>query len=144
MKRWIDRLLLIVVAVLVAALVVSSIPWFNGEPMSGRWLLLHMFASGALVTSLPLLAISCLWRNLRSRASGFTERLGYWWLVVAGLTTIGTVFLCMLPLPTTTQMHELMWAHSYAGFAMVPAVLLLAIGSARWRRIEARRSATLG
>jgi len=144
MKRWIDRLLLTAVILLIAVLAVSTLPWMVGGHFAGPWLLLHMTASGALVIILPLLALSLLWQNISRVHSGSMERLGYWLLIVSGLITIATIFLCMLPLPSTEQMHVLVLLHSYAGFAMVPASLLLAFGIARWRRIQSTRSATPG
>lgn len=144
MKRWIDRILLATVILLVAVLAISTLPWIMGGHFAGPWLLAHMAASGALVMTLPLLALSLLWQNLSRFKSGAIERLGFWLLIVSGLTTITTVFLCMLPLPSTDQMHDLVVLHTYAGFAMVPASLLLAFGISRWRRIQSTRSTTPG
>ncbi len=144
MKRWIDRLLLAAVTVLIAVLAVTTLPWILGGHFAGKWLLAHMAASGALVFALPLLGLSLLWRNLGGGNSGFAERVGYWLLIISGLTTIATVFLCMLPLPSTDQMHGLVVLHTYAGFAMVPASLLLVLGVSRRRPIQSTRSATPG
>jgi len=144
MKRWIDRILLVAVTLLVAVLAASTLPWIVGGHFSGKWLLVHMTASGALVITLPLLALSYLWRNISRENSGLLQFLGYWLLIASGLTTIATIFLCMLPLPSTEQMHNLVAIHTYAGFAMVPASLLLLFGVSRWRRIQSTRSATPG
>ena len=144
MKTWIDRLLAAAVLFLVSILVVSTIPWITEGHMEGQWLLLHMFASGALVVSLPLLALFMVWPNLSRFKSGGLQRLGFWSLMLTGLATIATVFLCMLPIPSTDQMHELMRWHGYAGFGMLPALLVLVWGTTRWRRMNATRSATPG
>lgn len=144
MKKWIDRILTGVVSLLVLVLVGSTIPWLSGGHLQGNALLLHMFASGAMVVVLPLLAFSAVWPNISRFKSGGLQRLGFWLLMLTGLATIATVFVCMLPIPSTEQMRELMRAHGYAGFAMLPALLLLIAGAARWRRIHSTRSATPG
>lgn len=144
MKGIIDGILIVVLIGIVAALLISLVPWSTGRPLSGTMLLVHMFASGALVGILPLFAISYLWKSLSHLTAGTFQRIGYWTLVLTGLITIATVFVCMLPVASTEQMHELMVVHSYAGFAMVPALLLLAVGALRWRRIQSTRSTTPG
>ncbi len=144
MKIWIDRLLILAVLVLVLVLLGSTVPWMISGHLQGSTLLLHMFASGALVIVLPLLTISYMWQNISRFKSGGLQRLGFWLLVMTGLTTIATVFICMFPIASTPQMHQLMRIHGYAGFAMVPALALLVVGALRWRRIEATRSATPG
>ncbi len=144
MKIWIDRILLSVVMVVVAVLVASVVPSLIGGKLEGLWLLLHMAASGVLVVTLPILALSRVWAHLsRFRSSGM-QRLGFWSLVLTGLATVASVFVCMLPLPSTDQMHQLILIHRYAGFAMVPALGLLVVGALRWRRIHSIRSATPG
>ncbi|MCG8652811.1 MAG: hypothetical protein MI861_23430 [Pirellulales bacterium] len=144
MKTWIDRILLLALLVATGALSASAAPWLLGGHVEGRLLLVHMAASGALVITLPLFAISYLLRSMSRFRSGRLQRLGYWSLVLAGVITIATVFACMLPLAPTELMRELIRVHGYAGFAMVPALLLLIWGSVRWRRIQAMRSATEG
>ena len=144
MRTWFDRIFLLGLLLIVAALAVTAAPAVPEGPLGGSALLLHMMASGALVFVLPLYALVYVGRNLRSERSSGMQRLGFWLLVLSGVLTIGSIFLCMLPIASTEQMHELIRVHRYAGFAMVPAVALLAMGVSRWRRIQATRSATPG
>ena len=144
MKVWIDRILLSVILIGVVALSGSAAPWLVGGHLQGSLLLLHMMASGVLVVTLPLFALSYVWPNISSFKSGALQRLGFWLLILTGLTTIATVFLCMLPIPSSDEMRALIRVHSYAGFAMVPALALLLWGAVRWRRIQSIRSATPG
>ena len=97
-----------------------------------------------MVIALPLFVLVYLPRSISRFASGSLQRLGFWSLVVTGLVTTATVFACMLPVPSTDQMRQLIQLHGYAGFAMVPAVALLLVGASRWRRIQSTRSATPG
>ncbi len=144
MKTWIDRILLLVVLAVVIVLSATAAAWLAGGRLQGSMLRLHMMASGVLVITLPLFALSSLWRNISRVDSGGLQKLGFWSLVVTGLATIATVFACMLPIPSTDQMHSLILLHGYAGFAMVPALALLLLGTSRWRRIQSTRSATPG
>jgi hypothetical protein len=144
MKLWIDRIFLTAITAIVVALTVTALPALASGPLGGTMLLLHMMASGALVITLPLFALYYLGRSLSRFKSGGLQRVGFWLLVTTGLLTILTVFLCMLPVPATDQMHQLIVLHRYAGFAMVPAVALLLVGASRWRRIQSTRSATPG
>ncbi|MFK8112335.1 MAG: hypothetical protein AB8B91_09035 [Rubripirellula sp.] len=144
MRLWIDRLFLIALTVIIGLLTVTALPVLAGGHLEGTMLLLHMFASGALVFALPAFALVYLWRNLSRVSSGVMQRWGFWLLILSGLVTIGTVFMAMLPVPSTPQMHDLLDVHGYAGFAMVPAVVLLLLGATRWRRIQSERSATPG
>jgi hypothetical protein len=144
MKLWMDRIFLVALIAIIFVLTVTALPVLDGGHLEGPMLLLHMMASGALVIVLPLFALFCLGRSISRFKSGGLQRLGYWSLVITGLLTIVTVFVCMLPLPSTETMHELIAIHGYAGFAMVPAVVLLVLGASRWRRIQSTRSATPG
>ncbi|QDT12453.1 hypothetical protein K239x_44630 [Planctomycetes bacterium K23_9] len=144
MMIWIDRILLLAIVVIVAVLTATALPVLAGHHLGGTMLLLHMMASGALVFALPAAAIVWLSRNINSATSDFIQRCGFWALIVTGFATIATVFFCMLPYPSTQTMHQLINWHGWSGFAMVPATVLLAIGSLRWRRIQATRSATPG
>jgi membrane protease YdiL (CAAX protease family) len=145
MQVWIDRIFLLAITVFVAVLAATSLPVVLGEGhLDGLKLLLHMMASGGLVVVLPLYALHNLTRATNRKRSGGLQRLGFWLLMLAGLVSIGTMFLCMLPLASTEQMHQLVELHRYAGFAAVAAVVLLLIGTSRWRRIQATRSATPG
>ncbi len=144
MKAWLDRFAIAVLTVIVTILAVTAWPTLFGGHLEGNALLLHMMASGALVGLFPLFSLYYVGRSISRYKSGSIERFGFWTLLVAGLVTIASVFLCMLPIASTDQMHELIKIHGYAGFAMVPALVLLIIGASRWRRIQSTRSATPG
>jgi hypothetical protein len=128
MKTWFDRLLLIALLVVIAILTVTAIPLLRGEHLSGRMLFAHMRASGALVIVLPIFAINGLLKHLNHNTSGAGQRLGYWTVLVTGLLTIATIFVCMLPVPSTAQMETLIQWHGYAGYAMVASAILLCLG----------------
>lgn len=136
MSRWIDRLLLIALCLVVTVLTVTALPSLSGATLGGGWLLVHMMASGALVIGMPLFALAFLRHFFGGTSLAPSQQLGYLTTLATGLLTIATVFLCMLPIPSTNQMHELMKVHGWAGFAMVPAVLLLLAG------VKATRSAS--
>jgi heme/copper-type cytochrome/quinol oxidase subunit 2 len=144
MKALMDCLLLLalILVVLVLAGTAAPTPW--DAHLGGTRLMLHMGASGGLVVGMPIVAMWFLRRNLKPQESTRSQRWGYWLCVLTGTATITTVFFCMLPYPSTDQMHVLMGAHGYAGFAMVPAVTLFALGIVRQRRIQSTRSATPG
>jgi len=144
MRLWIERIFLIAITAIIAVLTLTALPVLQEGHLGGALLLLHMMASGALVIVLPLFALIYIGRSISRFNSGGLQRLGFWSLVVTGLLTIATVFACMLPVPSTDQMHQLIQLHRYAGFAMVPAVALLLVGTSRWRRIQSTRSATPG
>jgi hypothetical protein len=144
MKLWIERILLIAITAIISVLTVTALPVLSGGQLTGQTLLLHMFASGALVFALPIFALFYLGRSINRLRSGGLQRIGFWSLVLTGLITIATVFIAMLPIPSTQQMHQLLDVHGYAGFAMVPALVLLLVGASRWRRIQLARSATPG
>jgi flagellar biogenesis protein FliO len=132
---------------LICTIGLAAITAFEGiifPAEGGARRLFHMYASGALVFVLPLFALYWLFRCLNSAASGGVQRLGFWLLIITGTLTIATVFVCMLPVPSTEQMEQLIELHGYAGFAMVPALLLVVIGEYLYRRIQATRSATPG
>jgi hypothetical protein len=140
----IERILPIALFLLVFGATATSIVVFIDGHVGGFMLLVHMVASSGLVFAMPIFALLWLFRCLDHNASGSMERWGYWLMIVTGLLTIITVFVCMLPFPSTEQMETLITLHGYAGFAMVPALVVLLIGSARWRRIRSTRSATPG
>jgi hypothetical protein len=128
MSVWIDRILLFSLVAVVIALAVTSLPSLGGETLGGQALLAHMMSSGVLVFGLPIFAIVFL-RHFSARSTTARRQLlGYLATVATGLLTIATVFLCMLPIPSTHQMHSLMEMHGWAGFAMIPSVLLLLWG----------------
>ena len=128
MSVWIDRFLLFSLVVVVTALTVTSLPSLGGETLGGQTLMAHMMASGLLVFGLPVFAIAFLRHFSAKKHTAGLQQLGYLATVATGLLTIATVFLCMLPIPSTHQMHALMSAHGWAGFAMIPAILVLLWG----------------
>ncbi|MDG2221320.1 MAG: hypothetical protein P8L85_08075 [Rubripirellula sp.] len=144
MKMFIDRLLLLALMLVVLALVATSVATLWGTALSGSTLMLHMTAGGALVVGMPLVAVWFLRRGVSRQMASAMLRCGYWLTVLAATVTIVTVFLCMLPLPSTEQMNDLMELHGYAGFAMVPAVALFLLAAVRSRRMKSTRSATPG
>ncbi len=144
MKFWINRMLLIGLFILVFAATATAIPVFTDGHVGGSMLLAHMVASAGLVFAMPIFAVFWLFRCVDRHASDGLERLGFWLMIVSGLLTIATVFACMLPFPSTELMEKLVKLHGYAGFAMVPALVVLLVGAARWRRRQATRSATSG
>jgi hypothetical protein len=144
MSVWIDRALFTAITLAIGVLATTASPVLLGVHLGGMRLMLHMLASGVLVSTLPLLALWYLPRSISPLKSGGLQRLGFWSLLLTGIVTITTMFLCMLPVPSTGQMEQLVAVHRYAGFAMVPAIAVLLLGSARWRRIQSTRSATPG
>jgi hypothetical protein len=144
MQNWIAGILLIAIVAFVAVLAFTGLSFFTDQHLEGSMLKVHMMASGALVVALPVFAICYLARSIDKSRSGGLQRFGYWLLIVSGLVAILTMFLCMLPYPSTEQMRQLVEIHGYAGFAMVPALLLLIAGMASTRRIHSTRSATPG
>ncbi|KAA5546210.1 hypothetical protein FYK55_04790 [Roseiconus nitratireducens] len=134
MSRWIDRLLVAALVVVVAVLCLTALPFLAGHTLGGPGLLTHMFASGALVIGLPVFALAFLRHLPYPSRAGRLYSLGFLATVALGFLTIATVFLCMLPVPATEQMHALMTAHGWIGFAMVPAIVLLLLGMLRSRR----------
>ncbi|MDA9856762.1 hypothetical protein N9D23_01455 [Rubripirellula sp.] len=144
MKMFVDRLLLLSLMLVVLALLATSAATLWGEALGGSTLMLHMTAGGALVVGMPLVALWFLRRGVIRQAANAMLRCGYWLTILTATATIITVFLCMLPLPSTDQMNELMELHGYAGFAMVPAVALFSLAVVRSRRMKLTRSATPG
>ena len=51
MKTWIDRLLLLGLAVIILASVAAAYPVFSGHHVSGTLLMAHMMASGTACSS---------------------------------------------------------------------------------------------
>lgn len=125
MKKIIRILVAIALLVTVAALLVTSI---GTHPLHSSMLMAHMFASGAFVFVLPLFAIAWLWRMVDTANRGGWVRAGYWLLLVTGFVTTGTMFLSMLPIASTDHLKKLISIHGYAGFAMVAAAVVFAIG----------------
>lgn len=144
MVEWFTRILLVVICLLVAVLIITSLPTWQHEPMLGQRLMLHMMMGGTLVFAVPLFGLLSISRVIAPERSTRMQRFGFWTLMLAALIAIASVLLCMLPLLATDQMHQTMTIHGYAGLATVPALLALGVGMAQWRRMKAMRSATPG
>ena len=140
MTVWIDRILLLALVLVVAALTLTSLPWWSGQTLGGSVLMSHMMASGILVFGLPVFGLFFLrYFSGKPRAAGL-QQAGYLATLATGLVTIITVFLCMLPIPPTEQMHLLMSIHGWAGIAMIPAVAVLLLGVRATRSASHHRS----
>lgn len=129
-----ERTLGLVLVGLVIVLTLTAATSWGGHAMGGFPLLIHMGVSGAMVFALPIFAIVGLMGLSRRDASSKTYKLGFWGLVTFGMLTIVTVFLCMLPIPSTDQMHQLVSWHGWAGYAMAVAAAILMFG---WFRSKA-------
>lgn len=140
MSVWIDRILLIALVVVVAALTVTSLPALGGQTLQGPTLLAHMMLSGALVIGLPIFAIVFLRHFVAKEPQSRLQSLGYLVTIATGLVTIAAIFVCMLPIPSTDQMHSLMSVHLWAGFAMTPAIIALLLGIQATRSTSRPRS----
>ncbi|MDA8743819.1 hypothetical protein N9N28_04210 [Rubripirellula amarantea] len=136
MSIWIDRVLTAGLLVIIALLTITAIPVIGGGHLEGRWLLAHMMASGAMVFVLPAFGITGLVRAVRSERFPKIRRAAFWIILVAGFFTIATVFLCMLPLPSTDQMHQLIFWHAFAGFVTTASAILFTLGLVMSRRTE--------
>ncbi|MCD0459319.1 hypothetical protein [Roseiconus lacunae] len=126
--RWVDRFLIGCLVLVVAILTATSAPAVLGRPFGGTMLLTHMMASGALVFGLPVFAFAMIRHFLPQHPIARSHAAGFLLTVMAGLLTIASVFACMLPIPSTDQMHRLMQVHKIAGLTMTPAIVLLLIG----------------
>ncbi|TWU41493.1 hypothetical protein Q31b_29420 [Novipirellula aureliae] len=131
-------------AISVVALTITSLPSLGGSHVGGNMLLAHMMASGVLVFTLPLLAVFGVGRMLGAGEASPAQKISFWVTIATGFLTILTVFVCMLPIPSTETMHTLALLHRYAGFAMVPAVVLFLISAWQFRRMNSMRSSTPG
>lgn len=131
MRHIVQILLAIAMLAIVTALLVTSV---GSHSLHGSQLMAHMFASGVLVVVLPLFAIAWLWQMYGTVKGGTLLRVGYWTVLLTGFATTGTMFLSMLPIAGTQHLTQLILIHGYAGFAMVAAAVLFAIGWLLTRR----------
>lgn len=129
MMIWISRLLTCVVLGVVALLTLSALPSLSGDELSGKVLIAHMSLSGVLVVFLPIFAIVILSTKKLSREKRLIRGIGFWGLVGTGLLTIATVFLCMLPVASTEEMHKLILWHGRFGYAMALLGILFLLAS---------------
>jgi heme/copper-type cytochrome/quinol oxidase subunit 1 len=123
------RLVRIAVAIalcgIIAVLLASSL---GGGPLHGNTLMFHMMVSGAMVFSLPVFALVWLPQMLDFEYRGLVLRAGFWLLLATGFVTIATMFVSMLPIAGTDDLHQLISIHGYAGFVCVAATALFAVG----------------
>ena len=140
MSVWIARILLAALILVVVALTVTSLPSLGGQALLGQALLAHMMASGFLVIGLPIFAIAFLRHFSARQPTSGLQNWGVLATIATGWLAIVTVFLCMLPIPSTHQMHVLMSAHGWAGFAMIPAIIVLLLGVRSTRSASHPRS----
>lgn len=124
--------LIVSTAVLAGTSLYSILP--QGH-MRGWMLWLHLGAAGAFVVALLLVAI--MWAapcDMCTPASGppdqrpqrfstFT-RISFWFFVVAGVVSLGSMFLSMLTLLGTPQIELAFEIHRYSGLAVVAAAVL--------------------
>lgn len=122
--RLIDGAALLGVTLATIVLVITSIPTWWGDGLIGNRLMGHMMASGLLIFALPALALTRLPRLVAPRRSARAWRWAFWAMIIAGIVTIGTMFLSMLPIASTDRLHTLAWLHGWSGYAL--AALLAA------------------
>ncbi len=135
---------LFIIVVCTIVLAATALPALLGDHLEGKTLILHMMASGGVVTLLPILAILLLGQAIGVQGSNALLQVGFWTTIVTGLLSIASIFGCMMPITSTATIHTLVLIHGYTGFAMVPAVTLLLFGMIRWRRMHSIRSTTPG
>lgn len=140
----VTRILFLMILVVVAVLTVTSLPTLADEHMAGQRLMIHMMAGGSLVVAMPLFALLFLRRVLSPYRSDRIQRVGFWVLLVAATVSILCVLLSMMPLLSTEAMQTSMSVHGYAGFVAAAALVLLVVGSLRWRNMQSMRSTTPG
>ncbi len=117
--------LAIAVCGIVAVLLATSL---GGGPLHGKTLMVHMMVSGAMVFALPLFAVVWLPRMLDFESRIPILRAGFWALICTGFVTIVTMFVSMLPIAGTDDLHRLISVHGYAGFVSVGAAALFVVG----------------
>ena len=130
MTTWLDRLLTIALVIVVGSAAATALPAVtDGDVLRGRLLRAHMVAGGALVIGLPIVALWFLRRAVGGGAFHALGCFGYWTVMASGWVTIASVYVCMVPVASTDQMHELVELHGAAGWAMSVAVLALLAGA---------------
>lgn len=113
------------VALLVAVGVLfgTSLPTWVGGHLAGNRLLGHMMASGVVVVLLPLYGF-LRWNGwLHAPPRSWAVTIAFWMFVGTGFLTIASMFACMLPLPSTSAMRELIDLHGWLGSTMVVAAV---------------------
>ncbi|KLU01792.1 putative transmembrane region and signal peptide protein [Rhodopirellula islandica] len=123
---------LLVLVIATAALVATALPTLWGGHLGGATLRFHMMASGAVVVLLPVYAITRLWMRRQPASESAFEMGAFRTLLIFGVATIATMFVCMLPIASTDVMHDLVELHGWAGFAMAAAIALV-VYATFWR-----------
>ncbi|MEO9595809.1 hypothetical protein [Rhodopirellula bahusiensis] len=113
---------LLVLVIATGALVATALPALWGGHLGGATLRFHMMASGAVVALLPVYAVTRLLMRRQPVAESAFELGAFRTLLIFGIATIATMFVCMLPVASTETMHELVELHGWAGFAMAAAI----------------------
>jgi hypothetical protein len=134
--RWVHRGFVFVITLVTVILTVTAIPSGDSSHLGDESLLLHMLASGVLVFALPLYGILFLSGVLDRSSTTTSHRWGHWLVLLCGWLTILTMLICMYPIASTDSMTTLMHWHGYAGFAMVPSVILWLYGMTRSRSLS--------
>ncbi len=142
MKMILQTVCALGILVVVLILAATAIPAVFGGELHGVVLLAHMGASGALVVLLPVMTLLFFMRAVTTVEEPSLFRFGYWLTVIAGFATVATVFYCMLPILSTSQMRQVMFWHGVAGFALVAGSALFGLivwNSRKIQRIPVRR-----
>ncbi|SMP53632.1 hypothetical protein SAMN06265222_104136 [Neorhodopirellula lusitana] len=114
--------LTLMIAVVVS--VVTSLPtWFGGH-LGGYRLIVHMMASGVVVILLPMYTVLRWGESLRNQIGTSLEPIAFWTMVVFGFLTIGSMFICMLPIAGTGTQREMIDLHGWLGAVLAIAVVL--------------------
>ncbi|MAP07306.1 MAG: hypothetical protein CMM00_00265 [Rhodopirellula sp.] len=113
---------LLVLVIATGALVATALPTLWGGHLGGATLRFHMMASGAVVVLLPVYAIARLLMRRLPATESVMEMGAFRTLLIFGIATIATMFVCMLPVASTDTMHELVELHGWAGLAMAAAI----------------------
>lgn len=111
----------------------SFTPLLSGEPMLNFWLLAHMAGSGVfgvLLLGMAVLFNPSLSSFERTDPAGISGAKRWWvyrwsmWLtLLAGLVSISTMLLCMLPLLSTESMELVLVLHRLSGLGCVVGVV---------------------
>jgi hypothetical protein len=124
MIRMLERLIFLATPAVVGVLTITALPSLGGGDVHGRWLLAHMMASGSLVFLLPAFGFFGLARLVRTKAWTKVRAAAFWMALLCGFLTIGTMFVGMMPIASTEQMHGLITSHGIIGYAMTLSVVL--------------------
>lgn len=115
---------LLVLALATGVSFATALPTLWGGHLGGATLRFHMMASGAVVTMLPVYAVVRLLQRNRGAQGSMLEISVFRALLVMGVATIATMFVCMLPIASTDTMHELVELHGWFGFVLAALVAL--------------------